>query len=244
MKSLCVIPAREGSKTIPQKNIRIVAGKPLVTYTIEAILKSNAFDRVILSTDSEMIVDVVRRYNREIEVPFLRNAELASDAVSLVEVSKDAMKFFDEIGERYDIIFSVQPTNPFTTTETLVQAKEVMNQERCDSVVTVTKIQHYHPFRAYRLERESEVLVPLTEYTTEKFLQKQDRPDAYGFTGALYGRKRKLLEYWNGRDFGLGKVAIGIKVSQEEGFEIDTPFDMEIFESLMQNRKGWVRGSS
>lgn len=237
MKSLCVIPAREGSKTIPKKNIKMVGGKPLIGYAIEAVLESKVFDRIILSTDSEEIAEVVRRHYQGVEIPFIRDSALATDSAPLIGVAKHAMEFFDGAGERFDAIFSVQPTNPLTKPKTLADALKLIKQTDCDSVVTITKILHFHPFRAYRYDSSNMSIQPLTEYTKESFLQKQDRPEAYGMTGAIFGRKPNLLRRWRGAGFALGKERKGIVVSQEEALDIDTPFDLELFKGIVFFRK-------
>jgi len=230
MKTLCVIPARGGSKTVPRKNIRMVEGKPLIGYIIETVLEAGVFDRTIVSTDSQKIAELVRDRYPEIEIPFLRRPEFATDSASLLDVVKDALFFFEK--ETFDCIFSVQPTCPLTKPETLYKALENMEKTDCDSVVTITKIMHFHPFRAYSWDGKNGNIQPLTEYTTECFLQKQDRPDAYGLTGALFGRKSSLIQNWRGRDFALGRKVSGIVVPQEEALDIDTPFDMKIFEGI------------
>jgi CMP-N-acetylneuraminic acid synthetase len=147
------------------------------------------------------------------------------------------MEFFEGMGERFDVIFSVQPTNPLTKHKTLAIALELIEQTDCDSVVTITKILHLHPFRAYRYDSNNMRIQPLTEYTKESFLQKQDRPDAYGMTGAVFGRKSYLLRRWEGTGFALGKRKKGIVVSQEEALDIDTVFDMDVFRGIIALRK-------
>ena len=236
MKTLCVIPARGGSKTVSDKNIKMVGGKPLIGFVIEAALSANVFDKVILSTDSEEIADIVSERYSDIEIPFMRPAEYATDNVPVTTVIKHAVNYFEKEG--YDFVFSVQPTNPFTTYGTLIKSVEVMRMTGCDSVVTLGKVLQYHPFRTYSYDHGSMTMSSLTEYTTEDFLQKQDRPDAYGLTGGVLGRKVHLLTEWNGEGFALGDDQRGIVVSDEEAFDLDTPFEMETFEGLILLRKG------
>ncbi len=233
MGTLCIIPARGGSKAIPKKNIVTVGGKPLIGYVIETILESEAFNRVVLSTDSEEIAEVVSSRYPAIEIPFIRPQEFARDEVSLVYVVKHAVEYLENQNSYYDLVFSIQPTSPLIRPETIKLAVRLMEKTHCDSVVTITKIIHFHPFRAYKYDNETSRISPLTEYTTESYQQKQDRPEAYGMTGAIFGRKRSLLNYWNGKNFALGDNVKGIVVSQEESLDIDTPFDMKVFEGLV-----------
>ncbi len=235
LKTLCVIPARGGSKGIPRKNIRILGGKPLIGHVITAALESAAFDKVVLSTDDDEIATVARREYPEIEVPFKRDAALADDKTPLPAVSCDALEYFAD--EAFDAVFSLQPTNPFTRPETLRRAVELINYPGVDSVVSVSKIVHQHPFRAYKLDPERLWVTPLTEYTKESFPQKQDRPDAYGFTGALYGRRSYLFQDWPLEGFVLGDRVAGVVVSEEEGMDVDTPFDLEVCQALFHFRQ-------
>jgi len=242
-KILCVVSARGKSKTVPRKNIRQICGKPLVGYVIESVIESGAFDKMILSTDSHEIAEAVgARY--EIEIPFIRPDELAQDETPMMDVIKHAVEFFEREDNNYDVVFSVQPTNPFTEPRTLAQAAELFQKTDCDSVVSITEILHYHPFRAYQYDNRSLNIMPLTQYTTEKFQRKQDRPQVYGMTGGIFARRMELIKNWNGNGFGLGTDIRGVIVSQEEAFDIDTPFEMEIFESLISLRSEQSKSSN
>jgi len=231
VKVLAVIPARGGSKGIPRKNLKLLAGKPLIAYIIEAALKAKKLDRVIVSTEDKEIAQVARGYGAE--VPFLRPLELARDEVSLIPVIKHAMEFMDELGWRADIIASLQPTAPFTQPEDIDAAVRKLVETGCDSVVSVESIERHHPFRAMKLSGDR--LSPLTEYASEEYLQKQDRPPAYGFNGAIYVRKRKLLEKWAGKDFALGEDIRAIVMSPEKSVDINSPLDFLIAEALLKH---------
>ena len=100
---LCVVPARGKSKTVPRKNIRQIGGKPLVGYVIESVIESEAFDKVILSTDSEEIAEAVAaRY--DIEIPFIRPAELAQDQTPVMDVLRHAVEFFERKDSTYNAV--------------------------------------------------------------------------------------------------------------------------------------------
>jgi CMP-N-acetylneuraminic acid synthetase len=242
MRKLCVIPARGGSKNIPKKNIAVICDKPLIAFVIDAVLKANVFDRVIVSTDSEEIAQIVRKSYKDVELPFIRPAEYASDTVPVTAVVKHAVGFLESKRDYFDCVFSVQPTNPFTQPDTLRNMVKIMEDSAADSIVTIAKIVHYHPFRSYRYDPETMRITPLTEYTTEEFLQKQDRPDAYGLTGGVFGRRTSLVRAWKGKGFALGGYTMGFLVSDEEAFDLDTPFEMELFEGIVHLRTSRRRG--
>ena len=234
MKILGVVPARGGSKGIPRKNLRIVGGKPLLAYCLEAILGSRRINRVLVSTDDETIAETARAFGAE--VPFLRPSELAGDQVSLIPVVRHAMTFADAEGWPPDVVVSVQPTSPLLTAADIDVAVDLLDESGCDSVVSVTEILHHHPFRALKLEGNR--VVPLTEYTSERYLQKQDRPPAYGLTGGLYVRTRRLLDEWTGRDFALGANVRALVIEPERAVNIDHEVDMLAFEALLDYRAG------
>jgi CMP-N-acetylneuraminic acid synthetase len=235
LKILVVVPARGGSKGVPGKNIRNLAGSPLISYVINAARNSSHQVRVICSTDSEEIAEIAEDFGAE--VPFIRPAEFSGDKVAAIAPIKHAMEFFDANEYKADIIVALHPTSPLLTTELIDDAiSQLMENEDIDSVVGVRRIEHNHPFRAYALD-EGGLLQPLTEYTSEKYLQKQDRPDAYGFVGGLYVRRRKLVEDWNGAGFALGNKTGTVVVPHDRAVDIDHELDFRLVEVIVEYLK-------
>src|SRR5690606_28734508 len=111
MKILGLIPARGGSKGIPGKNIKLLGGKPLLTYTAEAAKASHLLNRVIISSDDAQIIAVAKELG--LEVPFVRTEDLAGDSVTSLEVIQDALKQLKGKGDDYDAVCLLQPTTPF-----------------------------------------------------------------------------------------------------------------------------------
>ena len=235
MNILTVVPARAGSKGVPGKNLRLLAGRPLVTHVLRTLRQSSIPMRTIVSCDSAALADAAR--GEGADIPFLRPAELATDDVPIPAVVQHAMRYCDDEGWRADIVSSVQPTSPLLTAASLDAALGRMIADRSiDSVVSVTLIVKFHPFRSYRLDSDS-AIAPLTEYTTERYLQKQDRPPAYGMTGGFFVRRRELLERWTGEGFALGGRCIGQSVSAVEATDIDSEEDFLFAETLMRRRR-------
>lgn len=227
---LCVIPARKGSKGLRGKNLQNLCGKPLIYYVINTAKRSSLIDRVIVSTDSEEIALVAKSFGAE--VPFLRPVEIAQDSTPLPPVLIHAMKYFDSQNWRPDILISFQPTSPLTRLKDLENGVKKMLDENCDSVSSVCKIEHYHPFRALKLIGDK--VYPLTEYTTEEFANRQDRPVTYGHNGAFYIKSREILENWNGRDFCFGKDSRAIVVDSLYSVNIDTLLDLKVAETILK----------
>ncbi len=231
IKVLAVIPARGGSKGIPRKNLKILAGKPLVVYIIEAALKAKTLNRVIVSTEDEEIAAMARGYGAE--VPFLRPQDLARDEVSLIPVVKHAVEYLDKQGWRADIVVSLQPTSPLTETGDIDNAVNKMLETNCDSVVSVYRIERPHPFWMMRLEGER--LLPLFP-AGFRFLQRQDLPPLFALSGAIYVRKRDLLEGWDGQDFALGGETRAIIMDKEKSVDINSPLDFLTVEAILKSK--------
>lgn len=135
MARLAIIPARGGSKRIPGKNIRKFLGKPIISYSIEAALKSGLFQEVMVSTDSEEIAKVALEYGAK--VPFFRRAENADDLATTVDVLNEVLGNYADNGREFDQSCCIYPTAPFVTPELLSEAKQLLEQEKRHCVFPV-----------------------------------------------------------------------------------------------------------
>ncbi len=140
MKNIAVIPARSGSKGLPDKNIKPVNGKPLLAYTIEAALESGCFDTVHVSTDSERYAEIARRYGAD--VPFLRSAALATDTASTWDAVREVLARYDELSKRFDTMMLMQPTTPLRTGEDVKEAYALFQKKQAKSVIAVCEVDH------------------------------------------------------------------------------------------------------
>src|SRR3989344_1610132 len=187
MKVLGVITARGGSKSIPRKNIKDLAGKPLIAYTIEAAHKSGVFDRVILSTDDQEIADVAKRFG--CEVPFMRPAELAEDTTPHLPVMQHAVRWLKENqGYESDYVAILQPTAPLRQSFHFKEALELLKRLEADSVVSVIEIPgHFHPLWAMKINKHSlGTLYVSDEPFRKRPKRRQDLAKAYAPSGSLY----------------------------------------------------------
>lgn len=137
MKRIAVITARGGSKRIPRKNIREFCGKPILAYSIEAALKSGAFETVMVSTEDGEIAEIAKRYGAE--VPFLRSSRTAGDFATTSEVLTEVLEEYGRRGERHDVLCCIYPTAPFVSSNRLREAVRLLEENKADSVLTVTK---------------------------------------------------------------------------------------------------------
>ncbi|MCR4961655.1 MAG: pseudaminic acid cytidylyltransferase [Lachnospiraceae bacterium] len=137
MSRLCIITARGGSKRIPKKNIKEFLGKPIIAYSIEAALNSGVFDEVMVSTDSEEIAEVAKKYGAK--VPFMRSAENANDFAGTREVCKEVLDEYEKEGKAFDLFACIYPTAPFLTGEKIKKAVEELEASEAFSLVPVVR---------------------------------------------------------------------------------------------------------
>ena len=140
MRNIAIIPARSGSKGLPDKNIRLVNGKPLIAYTIKAALESGCFDTVHVSTDSERYAEIAREFGAD--VPFLRSAELATDTASTWDAVREVLARYAELGRKFDTMMLMQPTTPLRTGEDVKAAYALLREKQAKSVIAVCEVDH------------------------------------------------------------------------------------------------------
>ena len=231
-KILGIITARGGSKGIPGKNIKKLAGKPLIAYTIEAARTSGVFDRLIVSTDDEKIAEVARAYG--CEVPFLRPAELAQDATSHIPVLQHAVSFLKE-HENYasDFVMILQPTAPLRTAAHIREAAALLKTSGADSVVSVFEVPgHFHPRWQHTVDDANRLAIFTGEPFSQIVRRRQDLPKTYTRNGAIYLFKTELLFDPVEPNFYGDHVAAYL-MKPEESVNIDTMEDWNEAERIL-----------
>lgn len=227
MKVIAVIPARGGSKGVPRKNIRPLAGKPLIAYTIETALQSKSLDRVIVSTDDEEIAKIAQGYGAE--VPFMRPKELAGDTVPDLPVFKHALNNLEE-SERYhaDLMVNLRPTAPLRILEDIDTAVQKLINTNADSVRSVCKVEH-HPY--WMLKVIGDRAYPLIEVEENKYPRRQDLPPIYRLNGAVdVSRRDNIIE----KNTLYGEDIRVIIMDQARSIDIDTELDFAIAEMILK----------
>lgn len=236
-KILAVVSARGGSKEIPRKNLRLLAGKPLVWHMFKKAQACKLIDRIVCCTDNEEIAQVAR--DAHVEVPFMRPAELAEDRVSLITVTQYVMFELDKQGYQADIVVQLAPTSPFIKSQRIDESIRLVMAADCECAVSLKRIEHEHPYRARRLRENNNFENFIQDINVEAFHSRQDLPTLYCTTGGIYTRKRHLLEQYNGTDFAMGKKRKGIVLSDIEAVNIDRIIDFQFAEFLLE--KGYAR---
>ncbi|UZP66658.1 acylneuraminate cytidylyltransferase family protein [Desulfovibrio mangrovi] len=240
-KVLAVIPARGGSKGIPRKNIIDIDGKPLVAYSIEAALNAKNIDKVIVSTDDEEIAAIAKSYGAE--VPFLRPPELSGDNITLAYVVLHALQWYDERGEVFDAVMSLQPTAPLISSQTLTDVVSLFHAKNAKAVTTVCKAPT-HPYLAKRLLEDQEIEAFVAPPPGAVLFPRQKREPAYVINGAVYLRDRELLENLEANSYNLGSKPYAVVMSSEESVDVNEPFDLNIAAFFLQKRRSGDAGES
>lgn len=181
MKSLAIIPARSGSKGLPDKNIIDLNGRPLMYYTIQAALDSGCFDEVMVSTDSERYAEVAKQCGAA--VPFLRSVERSSDTAGSWDVVREVLMYYQNSGQSFDYVTLLQPTSPLRTVEDIQGAFRLLSREGVHNVVSVTEVDHPVQWCFTMPEDGSMVALAASPYNN---LRRQDLQTHYRENGAIY----------------------------------------------------------
>ncbi len=228
-KILGIITARGGSKRIPKKNVKLLAGKPLIAYTILEAKRSKYIDKLIVSTDDEEIAQISREYGAE--VPFMRPKELAEDMTKSVDVLIHAVKFMEDNDLLLpDIIVLLEPTAPLRTVDDIDSGIKKHLDTDADSVVGVIKGDNRHPLKAKIIENDR-----IKDYSFEEkeIIRSQDLPPVYYRNGAYYSVKREVLM----KERTLyGKDTRPLIMDESRSLDINSEFDLKLAEALIKNR--------
>jgi CMP-N,N'-diacetyllegionaminic acid synthase len=230
---LGVVTARAGSKGIPGKNTRRLAGKPLIAYTIECALASGAFDRLILSTDDEDAAGIARELG--CEVPFIRPAELSADDTPHLPVMQHAVAWMrDEQGYEADWVMILMPTSPLRQPSHIVESVALALRSGADSVVSVDEIPaHFNPMRAVTIDDGGWARLLVGDRPVKRRpVRRQDVPKAWVFNGAIYLFRGSLLTDQNQPSLYGDRVAAYV-MPAPYGSNIDDPEDWAKVERLL-----------
>jgi len=224
LNNIAIITARGGSKRIPHKNIKNFCGKPIISYSIEAALQSELFSEVMVSTDSEEIADIAKRYGAV--VPFLRSERTSDDFATTADVLKEVLECYRERGSLFDIMVCIYPTAPFVTSEKLKNAMEILISEGVCTVMPVVSFS-FPPQRGFWLRNGR-----LQITNSDSFYKRsQDLEKIYHDAGQFYCYN--VNKFLDGDDDTLPII-----VSEMEVQDIDTEDDWKLAElkySLMKN---------
>ena len=225
---LCLIPARGGSKRIPNKNTKVFGGKAILQYSIDAAFDCGLFDEIVVSTDSPQIAKVAEELGAS--TPFVRPDEAASDTATTAEVIAHALDWFEAIGQKWNIVCCLYPTAPFCRPESLIAGYRLLVDREVPAVLPVTEFA-YPIQRSLKVKDDGSVVMNWPEYEVTR---SQDLPHAYHDAGQFYWLQVKSF-----RDNPCLMPAgtLPLFLPRHEVVDIDTPEDWDFAERLFKSNQ-------
>lgn len=224
MKNLAIIPARSGSKGLKDKNIKLLDGKPLLAYSIEAAKNSGIFEEIYVSTDSKLYADVAIEYGAS--VPFLRSEKNATDTASSWDVVKEALSQYEQKGRVFDTVTLLQPTTPLRTANNIKEAYEILQTNNINAVVSVCEVDH-SPLWSNTLPDDGSMENFIRKDI--RILPRQKLDTYYRINGAVYMVK---IPYFKTCKTIYDKSCIAYIMDKEKSIDIDDEFDFKLVTAI------------
>ena len=223
--NLAVIPARGGSTRIAKKNIKDFLGKPIISYSIEAAIKSGIFDRIIVSTDSEEIAKIARQAGAE--TPFTRPDQLSKNSVNIADVIKHAILWLKDKGQEYTHTCCILSTAPFLQSKYLAEGFGLISEQDIDSVVSITKFP-FPVFRAFKKDADGRLRFIWPEY---ELAHSNNLPESYHDAAQFYWVNVEKFLVSNSI---MGKKVLPVLLPEYLVVDIDTPEDWDRAEIMYE----------
>lgn len=226
-KVLAIIPARGGSKGLPGKNIRPLAGKPLIGWTLDSAKKSKYLDEIFVSTDSQEIANVAESFG--VKVPELRPAELASDTATSASVVLYTIDYFRKQGKNFDYIILLEPTSPMRKDDDIDNAIELAcdNPEKA-GVVSLGEVHMEHPSIVKKIGDDG-IIQPFSD--SKHYTQRQQFAKAYFPYGVVYLVK---TDYFEKYQLFYGKDSLPYFIDRWQCYEVDDIYDMIVIDAIIK----------
>lgn len=231
LKRICTICARGGSKGVKNKNIRLLAGKPLIAYSLELARKSGLFNTVSVSSDSPAILEVAREYGADICVQ--RPAALAEDTSAKIPAIQHCVEYSENLVDRkFDIVVDLDATSPLRSLDDLLGAVALLESSRCSNVITASPARRSPYFNLVELGKDE--VVRLSKTLEKTIVRRQDSPQCFDMNASIYVWQRKAL--FEGASVFQADTRLFV-MPDERSTDIDNELDFEIVEFLMRKRQ-------
>jgi len=226
---LAIVPARKGSKGLPLKNVRPLAGKPLLAWPIAAARASAHVDRVIISTDDQGFADIAVAHGAE--APFLRPAEMASDTAPSIDFILHAVDTLAAAGDVFDYLVLLEPTSPLTEGADVDAALAQLVAADADAIVGVSRLEATHPAFAVR-RADDGAITPYAAATFGEMPRRQDIEPLFVLNGTLYASTVAALR----RERGFCHTrTLGYETARHKAHEVDDLVDFICIEAIASN---------
>ena len=238
--NIALIPARSGSKRLPNKNLKLLNGHPLLSYTINSAIKSSLFSEVIVSTDSEEIAEVAQSYGAS--VPLLRPSEYAQDLSCDINWVNHALKFLVQNSlEKVEFIAILRPTSPLRSKLTIAKALQLLEENSWADSLRAMQLTDKHPGKMWTLDNENRAKPFLDQ--TQEHPPTHDRPTQslqklwIQNASLEIARLKAVLE----TNSISGRSVLGYEMPGLEGFDINSPQDFEFLEYLISKNEELIQ---
>ncbi|NBI63085.1 acylneuraminate cytidylyltransferase family protein [Clostridiales bacterium] len=225
MKTIAIIPARSGSKGLKDKNIKPLAGKPLLAYSIDTAVDSKLFDTVMVSTDSERYAEFAIEHGAE--VPFLRSQRTASDEATTRECVLEVLEEYEKRDRFFERMMILQPTSPLRTVDDIIQAERLYQEKDAKSVISVCEMDH-PPLWSNTI---SSTLSLDHFIRAENSGRRQIMDVFYRINGAIYLHD---IEHYKKNEYYFDNKAFAYIMKKEHSVDIDDELDFKFAELLMK----------
>ncbi|MBU1085635.1 MAG: acylneuraminate cytidylyltransferase family protein [Candidatus Beckwithbacteria bacterium] len=223
---LAIVPARSGSKSVKDKNIKLLNGLPLMAYSIKAAKACRQIDKIVVSSDSQEYLNLAQDYGAEV---ILRPKELAGDDAPMLPVLQHAVREVEKQGDGVEVAVLLDPTSPLRLVSDIEKCLEELKKSETKSVVTVTEVEHNPYFVMAAIEANGYIKFPLFK-TKEKIIRRQDAPKVYRINAAVYVIKKDIL--MKGEIFT--DQTRTVIIPEERTSHIDTNLDFLFTEFLLK----------
>jgi CMP-N,N'-diacetyllegionaminic acid synthase len=225
-KNLAIVPARSGSKGLKDKNTRLLCGKPLLAYSIEAALESMMFEEVMVSTDSIIYADIAVSYGAK--VPFLRSLDESSDTASSWNVVKEVLSNYKNMGKVFNTVTLLQPTSPLRTAQDIKNSFKVMQKNNARAVVSVCEVDHSPLWCSVLPENDS-----MDHFFPKDviFNNRQELDKYYRINGAVYLVK---TDYFLNTKTIYDNGCYAYRMDRKRSIDIDELYDFKLAECILK----------
>ena len=226
MRVLGIIPARGGSKRLPGKNLRLLNGKPLVSWAIEAASKAARINRLVVSSDDDQILDVARQYNPSLALK--RPEELATDTAPALDYVRHALTALESGGEqRFDTVVIIQASSPLTHSEDIDGTIDLLETSGADTAVSVMRLDHaMHPAKLKLMEGDR--LLPYLEPENGRMAE-HELPSVFVRNCAVYASRREVID----EGLIIGNDCRGYVMPRERSVDVNEEVDLMFAEFLL-----------
>lgn len=220
-----IIPARGGSKRVPDKNLRSVGSKPLIGHAVSSAVESDKIDTVIVSSDDDRIRSKAEEFGAE--APFERPSELSTDSAQVQDVITHALEYYEELSESFNIVVMLLPTSPFRSPEDIDGTIDRLEESEATSSISLSSYQT-PPYWAVETDDSGYLEEHFSEgvlWTDEDIPRSQDLPDLYHPNGAVFASD---VTAWKQHETFYQPNTVGYKMPISRSLDVDTPEDLRL----------------